>query len=111
VIQIEVTRVDRGAIVKVTGRMEADNFTEFISACEKEMDAGVAHFAADLSELAYVSSMGLRSFLTVAQSAQKKGGTLALCGLKGVPRQVFEVTRLIGLFPVYDTTDEAVQHF
>jgi hypothetical protein len=33
---------------------------------------------------------------------------LSLVGLRGLPRQVFEMTRLIGLFPVFDTADEAL---
>jgi len=58
--------------------------------------------------LQYVSSMGLRSFLSVAQKLRSVSGSLILCGLQGTPRQVFEMTRLLELFPVYETAPQAL---
>ena len=55
---------------------------------------------ADFAELEYVSSMGLRSILAAAKTAQDRGGNLTICGLRGLPKQVFEMTRLLPLGPV-----------
>jgi anti-anti-sigma regulatory factor len=52
--------------------------------------------------------MGLRSFLAVAQKLQAMSGSLILVGLHGLPRQVFEMTKLIGLFRVYDSAQQAI---
>jgi anti-anti-sigma regulatory factor len=52
--------------------------------------------------------MGLSKFLAVAKALQPKSGSLSLCHLEGVPRQVFEMTRLIQLFPVFDSVEAAV---
>jgi anti-anti-sigma regulatory factor len=52
--------------------------------------------------------MGLRSFLLIAQRLQSKSGSLMLCGLRGLPRQVFEMTRLIGVFPIYESAQQAI---
>ncbi len=88
--------------------MDAENAPEFERACQTYLDRGKTRLIADLDALEYVSSMGLRSFLSVAQKAQAHSGSLALCGLKGLPRQVFEMTRLIGLFPVFENTGQAL---
>jgi anti-sigma B factor antagonist len=72
------------------------------------MSQGVLHLIAELDGLEYVSSMGLRSFLLIAQRLQSKSGSLMLCGLRGLPRQVFEMTRLIGVFPIYESAQQAI---
>jgi anti-anti-sigma factor len=105
---IEATEVEKAVLLKVTGRMDAENAPQFEQACEQWIRHGARHLIAELDGLDYVSSMGLRSFLSVAQKLQPLPGSLILCGLKGLPRQVFEMTRLIGLFPVFETSAQAL---
>ena len=107
-MNIEPTELDKAVLLKITGRMDAENSHEFEQACQVWITKGAKHLIADLDELQYVSSMGLRCFLSVAQKLQADSGSLILCGLHGLPRQVFEMTRLIGLFPVFATAQEAL---
>jgi anti-sigma B factor antagonist len=107
-MNIESTALEKAVVIKVTGRMDAENSHEFEQACDVWIAQGTKHLIADLQDLQYVSSMGLRCFLAVAQKLQSSSGSLILCGLHGLPRQVFEMTRLIGLFPVFETTQEAL---
>jgi anti-sigma B factor antagonist len=105
---IETTELEKAVLLKVSGRMDAENAHEFEQACEQWITRGTKHLIADVTALQYVSSMGLRSFLAVAQKLQASSGSLILCGLNELPRQVFELTRLIGLFPVFDTLPQAL---
>ena len=105
---IEPTELDKAVLLKVSGRMDADNAHEFEEACQQWVSKGAKHLIADLDGLQYVSSMGLRCFLSVAQKLQPASGSLILCGLHGLPRQVFEMTRLISLFPVFESTEQAL---
>lgn len=107
-MNIEPTELDKAVLLKVSGRMDAENAHEFEEACQYWITHGAKHLIADLDGLQYVSSMGLRCFLAVAQKLQAASGSLILCGLHGLPRQVFEMTRLIGVFPVFDTTAQAI---
>jgi anti-anti-sigma factor len=107
-MKIEPTELDKAVLLKVSGRMDAENAHEFEDACQRWITHGAKHLIADLDGLQYVSSMGLRCFLAVAQKLQSSSGSLILCGLHGLPRQVFEMTRLIGLFPVFETSEQAI---
>jgi anti-sigma B factor antagonist len=107
-MNIEPTILEKAILLRVTGRMDAENAHEFEEACERWIAEGAKHLIADVDGLQYVSSMGLRSFLSVAQKLQSASGSLILCGLHGLPRQVFEMTRLIGVFPVFETTQQAL---
>jgi len=107
-MNIKSTKLENAVVLKVSGRMDAENASKFQRTCDEWTAKGITHLIIDLSELQYVSSMGLACFLAVAKSLQSKSGSLILCQLRGLPRQVFEITQLIGLFPVYDSTDAAV---
>src|SRR5689334_2501982 len=107
-MEIEATKLENAVIIKVSGRMDAAQAPEFLRECESWIARGATHILADLSDLQYVSSMGLGCFLSVAKALEAKSGSVMLCRLHGLPRQVFELTRLIGLFPVFDTMDAAL---
>jgi anti-sigma B factor antagonist len=107
-MNIEATQFEKAILLKVSGRMDAENAVEFDKACDLWISQGGKHLIADLSDLQYVSSMGLRSFLAAAQRLKSVSGSLMLCGLKGLPRQVFEMTKLDTLFRIYETAEHAL---
>ena len=107
-MEIQSTKLENAVVVKVSGRMDAENSARFQQTCDEWIAGGATHILVDLSELQYVSSMGLSSFLAVAKALQPRSGSVTLCRLQGLPKQVFEMTRLIGLFPVFDSMDAAL---
>jgi len=107
-LNIERTQVSDQVLLIVSGRMDAESATEFQDKCEECIAEGHTGLVADLGGLAYVSSMGLRSFLAVAKTLQAKGGTFRLCCLKGLVKQVFEITGLMQALSVYDSVESAV---
>jgi anti-sigma B factor antagonist len=106
-MNIQPTQLEKAVLLTVSGRMDAENAHEFQQACDRWIKLGARHLIADLDGLQYVSSMGLRSFLAVAQELQSKSGKLMLCRLHGLPLQVFEMTKLLSLFTVFETPDQA----
>jgi anti-anti-sigma factor len=107
-LSIETTQVSDYVVLTVSGRMDAENASEFEEKCKDSIAKGHTSLVADLSGLTYISSIGLRSFLSVAKTLQSKGGTLRLCCLKGLVKQVFEITGLLQIFSVYESVDSAV---
>jgi anti-anti-sigma factor len=107
-LNIERTQVSSQAVLVVSGRMDAENADLFEEKCQECIAEGHAILVADLSGLTYISSMGLRSFLSVAKTMQGKGGSLRLCCLKGLVKQVFEITNLLPIFNVHESVESAV---
>ena len=62
----------------------------------------------DLRDMNYVSSAGLRSFITLAKHARSKSQTIALCGMREEVTEIFEISGLLELFTIYDTVEAAV---
>lgn len=107
-LSIERTQVSDHVVLVVSGRMDAENAAWFEDTCKDCIAEGHTSLVADLAGLAYVSSMGLRSFLSVAKTLQSKGGALRLCCLKGLVKQVFEITGLMQVLSVYESIESAV---
>jgi anti-anti-sigma factor len=62
----------------------------------------------DLGDLAYISSMGLRTLLAIGKTLQGKGGALRICRLTGLVKQVFEITGMYRVFPIYESAESAL---
>ena len=66
---------------------------------------GRADILLDLSRVRYVDSSGLGEVVAALAAARRVGGRVALLGLSPNVGEVFEVTRLVAVFDIYD--DEA----
>ncbi|HKE27315.1 MAG TPA: STAS domain-containing protein [Bryobacteraceae bacterium] len=107
-LRVERTEVSGRIVMIVSGRMDAENASLFEQECMRCIADGHTTLVADLRGLAYISSIGLRSFLSVAKTLQSKGGALRLYGLNGLVKQVLEITGLLQVFSVYDSVESAV---
>lgn len=107
-VTFERTQVGEKIVLHVVGRMDAENAVQFERQCESCIADGCRTLIVDLADLAYVSSMGLRSVVTVAKKLRDKGGDLRLCRLTGLVRQVFEITRLNQIFPPHESVESAL---
>jgi anti-anti-sigma factor len=108
IVTIESSQVGDKVILRLAGRMDAESSPEFEKQCQSWISRGITSLVVDLGDLAYVSSMGLRSFMTVGKTLQDKGGKLRICCQTGLVKQVFEITRLDSLFPPHESVEAAL---
>jgi anti-anti-sigma factor len=103
--------IDHGTakVVRLSGRMNEELALQFEQACQGSLDAGVRNLIVDIAELQYLSSVGLRSFVRVARSVRETDGTVVLCGMKGMVKEVFELAHMGGLFQTFDGVDSALR--
>ena len=63
-----------------------------------------------MTELDYVSSMGLRAFL-IAQEDRKKGGTMLLANLQPSVSYVLEIAKVLPDWSLFKSVKEADAYF
>ena len=107
-VTIERTQIGNNVVLHVAGRMDAENAVLFERQCESCISEGITGLVVDLKDLKYVSSMGLRSFVVIAQKLREKGGDLQICRLTGLVQQVFEITRLNQVLHLHDSLESAL---
>jgi stage II sporulation protein AA (anti-sigma F factor antagonist) len=63
---------------------------------------------ADLTDLDYISSYGLRMLLIAAKTLHEKGGGLFVAGARPHVMSVIQLAGYDTMFPVYETTEDAI---
>lgn len=94
-------------IIRLSGRMDTatvQKFTHFVQENEAR-DSG--KIILDMDKLEYVSSAGLRGLLTYAKRVETNNGSLLLCGLGGLVKEVFELSGFNKIFTITADIDEA----
>ncbi len=96
-------------LLSVAGRMDAVTAPDFEKACTGLLNEGKTDVVAELTDLKYISSAGLRSFLCAAKKLKASGGNLRFCGLSGMVQEVFRVSGFQSMFTVAGSFEELVK--
>jgi len=107
-MKIKVKVAGKAAILSVEGRMDAESCGEFEAACHKALAGGAVNIVADLKSLTYISSAGIGLFAKLARHLKDCQGEMVLASPHGLVRAVFELTRVITIFRVFDSADAAL---
>jgi len=95
-------------VVALEGRLgafEAANLGKALETLLKEDDH---YLVLDMSGVQYLSSGGIRLLLSTQKKLAGKNGHISLCGITEFPAQVLKMAGMEGMFPAYNTVDEAV---
>ena len=110
-MEIEVATQERVAILHVSGAIDALTADGLLAVFHRQITLGARHLVADLSEVDFASSAGLRAILSAQKAVRQQGGDLRLCGAQAQVRRVLELGRFTSIFKTYDTTAAAVDSF
>jgi stage II sporulation protein AA (anti-sigma F factor antagonist) len=94
-------------IISVKGRLDAASAGDLESEVRRQVDAGSRRLVLDLTDLAYVSSAGIRVFLLAARKLRGQG-TLLLAAPSPMVRQVFDIAGVDAFVDICETTAAAV---
>ncbi len=84
--------------VKIDGRLDTTTAPQLEAELKTALD-GVKELVFDISDLAYISSAGLRVLLT-AQKAMNKQGKMVVSGANEAVMEIFEVTGFVDILTI-----------
>lgn len=87
---------------RMVGRLDTPAAQEISKDMDSLMDATSGTVVLDCQEMSYISSSGLRIFLTLRKSASVKGGKIIIRNVTDDVRQVFMMTGFLNLFQIED---------
>ena len=103
----DVTWDGQTAIVSVAGEIDFSRSPDLQRGLQEVVDRDPQRILIDLSDVAYMDSSGVASLVKLLSRTKKKDVTLRLAGLSEKVRSIFEITRLDGVFDIYDTLEDA----
>ena len=84
----------------LVGRLDTPATTEATPYFEQLQNAAGGTVVLDCTELSYISSSGLRLFITLRKAATAKGGKIIVKNINDTIRQVFMMTGFLNLFEI-----------
>ena len=94
-------------LIAPQGRLDAVTVPALEAAIDEQLNARHFRLVIDLSEVAYMSSSGLRALLRARRQAQSGGGDVVLCAMNQRVTEVFEMIGFNNLFRIFATAAEA----
>ena len=99
-MEVKITRDNGVVTARLIGRLDTPASMEIAP----QMDALAAEadgtIILDCTELVYISSSGLRIFITLRKASAAKGGKIIVRGISNEIRSVFMMTGFLNLFEI-----------
>jgi len=107
---VEVEPQDHGVVVRPHGAVAELEAQEVARRIDEEIQRGRVRIVVDLSDVTFLTSTCLGSFMAAHKRCLEKGGYLRLVRPQPLVRQVLETTKLDRLFGgPYDSVREALE--
>lgn len=111
-MNLNMKKVDNVVVVYLSGRLDVHLSAEI----EKEINKIIqndssTHLLMNLNDVEYMSSSGLRIFVSTMRILKEQKRMLKLCNMNNAVKKIFEVVELMDMFDIYDSEEEALKSF
>ena len=98
-------------VLSLEGDLNATHSRDVETRINQMIMGGNKKLVVNLDKLNYISSAGLRVFLSANKLMKKKEGELRLRCLNNTVKEVFEISGFHMIFPIFQTEEEALSDF
>ncbi len=111
-MQVSERRVGSVTVLDLKGRLVLEEGVPLLrERIERLVAEGRKDILVNLGEVTYVDSCGIGLLIAKLVSVRRTGGDVRLMRLTPRSRHLLEITKLLEVFRVYDSEDEAIASF
>ena len=99
-MEVKINKEGKNVVASLSGRMDTPASQEIAPQIEALKAEAAGTIILDCKELSYISSSGLRLFLTLRKAAAEKGGKVIVRSIGDEIRNVFIMTGFFNLFEI-----------
>ncbi len=107
-MNITTKSIAQGSLVTIEGRIDTTNYNEFENKMNQLFEEKVTAIYLDCRGLSYISSSGLRVFLTVQKKMMSTGGKFLLFAMQPTIKEIFDISGFSSIFSIFDTEEAAL---
>ena len=96
----EITVTDTDVLVTLAGSIYVEEAAQIRESLIGYIDRGHKTFIVDLGNVDYIDSSGLGTLVAIQKRALQNGGSVIIKGMKGLVKDLFELTRLTKVFEI-----------
>lgn len=110
-MELIIQEQDNVTIISVSGSIDALTATELTDFADAQIEAGHTKLVIDLSQVEFMSSAGLRSFLGTMKNCRKGGGDLLLASTQPGVEKVLKMSGFTEIIKMYPSLEDAAAEF
>ena len=95
-------------VLEIDGRLDSTSAQQFGDRLIALVEAGQSALVVDLKNIIYISSAGFQALLIANRATAESQGKLALCGVIGGVKRLFEISSLTELFLICQTRADGI---
>ena len=99
-MKVDITRENGEVIVRMVGRLDTPGAQEIAPQMNELLEDTGKTVVLDCTDMSYISSSGLRIFLTLRKAAADMGGKIIVRNICNDIRNVFMMTGFLNLFEI-----------
>ena len=107
-LRVDTQHHGSAAIVRLVGSANMDVSADLQDRLLELVDTPVEQLILDLSDLEFVSSVGLGAFVAAHVRCRHHNGVVKLVAPQPKILELLSVTKLINLFPIHDSVEAAI---
>jgi anti-anti-sigma factor len=107
-MELTVTRHEAALVVGVRGRLDSTTSSRLEQELLSRIAAAERSIVLDCSQLAYITSAGLRAVLLTAKKLKNTQGALVLCSLNESVWKVFDLAGFTRILSIHATLQDAL---
>ncbi len=109
--KIKIDEQIGGFIVHLKGEFIGGEETDELRDTLKKLSEGTKNkIIVDMGRVTYLNSTALGVLISAHATVTKKGGIIVLCNLDKSIENLFVITKLTMVFPIYATLEEAIKN-
>lgn len=102
-----IRTVGQATVADLTGDLDMNHAPALRDALTTVVARRPQRLVMNLAQVSYIDSTGLGTLVYLLRQVAGYGGKMSLTGVSPNVRNVLEVTRLLTVFTIYETEDEA----
>lgn len=110
-MNIQIESHEHAAVVAITGSVDGLTAEILLTQFQAYVAAGHIRLVADLGEVDYTSSAGLRALLATVKETRQRGGDLRLANIKPQVLKVLQLSGFTTILKCFDDLETAVHSY
>jgi len=107
--ELKVYKIENFTVINISGKIDSSNSEEAEAELNLMLENNDRYYILDLCGLEYISSAGLRVFLSASKKIKNNKGNFVFCSVSEEIKEVFDITGLLHVFTLCETLDGAVE--
>ena len=99
-MEVIINKTDNEVVARLVGRLDTPASQDIAADVQSLIEEAGNTIVLDCKEMSYISSSGLRIFLTLRKAAADKGGHIIVRDINDDIRGVFMMTGFLNLFEI-----------